>query len=102
MATLLSRGQGHALEEPALPELGERASELGLEEHDKGEHPEGPEVVEEPARAIELEAPREERRHHEAGQPEQHLDRARLLEHHEDAIENHCDHQYVDGIAQPE
>ena len=68
----------------------------------EGEHPERPEVVEEPARAEQLEAAGQERGDHETAQAQEHLDRARLLEHHEDPVEHDRHQQDVDGVADAE
>src|SRR5215467_14282837 len=64
--------------------------------------PEEPEVVEEPARAVELEAVGKERSGHEGAQPQEHLHGARLLEHDEDAVEHDGHEQDIDGIAHAE
>src|SRR5581483_881167 len=94
--------EGHALEEPALAEAGEGAPQLGLEEHHQGQHPDRPEVVEEPAGAEQLEVAGQERGHHEARQPEQHLDRPGLLEHDEDPVQHEGDDENVDRVPGPE
>src|SRR5262249_61278800 len=60
MALLLAPRAGHGADERVLAELGEGPPQLRLKEHDEGEDPEGPEVVEKPARAVELEAMGEE------------------------------------------
>src|SRR6266536_2514672 len=46
MALLLASRPRHHLEEGALAEVREGPAELGLEEHDERQHPEGPEIVE--------------------------------------------------------
>jgi len=102
VAPLLARTQAHALEEAALAETREGPAQLGLEEDDQGQHPERPEVVEQPARAEQLEVAGQKRGQHEAGQAQEHLHRARLLEHHEDAVE-HDRHQHdVDRVPRAE
>ena len=55
MALLLASRPRHHLEEGALAEVREGPAELGLEEHDESQHPEGPEIVEDPLRAVEYE-----------------------------------------------
>src|SRR5262249_14431441 len=76
--------------------------QLGLEEDHEGEDPERPEVLQEVARAEQLEAPGGERHGQQAAEAQEHLDRSRLLEHHEDAIEHDRDEQDVDGVVDAE
>src|SRR3970282_395617 len=102
VALLLASRPRHHAEERVLADLPQRAAQLGLEEHDESEHPEGPEVVEDPAGAVELEPVGEEGEGHEGAEPEQHLDGPRLLEHDEDAVEDERDQADVDRVPQAE
>src|SRR5439155_10632519 len=98
----LSRRAEQGLADPPLAEARQHAPELGLEEHDEGDDPERPEIVEQPHGAVELELPGQERRGRERAEPDHHLHGARAAEHDEDAVDHDRDEQDVERVAPAE
>ena len=89
-------------EVPRAAELGERVAQLGLEQDDEGDEPDGLEALGDPADGDQVELARGERHDHDDQEPHVHLRRAGALDQDEQAIEEHRDQEDVDEVEEPQ
>src|SRR5205809_6535660 len=99
---LLARRAEQGLADTPLAEARERAPELRRKEHDEGDDPERPEVVEQPHGRVELELPSQERRGRERTEADHHLHRARAPEHDQDTVDHDRDEEDVERVTPAE
>jgi len=89
-------------EERRTPELRERVPQLRLEQDDERDEPDGAQVGGDVVHRDEAEEARRRGHDHEHEEADEHLRRARALDAHEQAVEQHRHEQDVEDVEEPE
>jgi len=83
-------------------ELGEHVPQLGLEEDDEGDQPDGLDAVHDPLDRDQVEGAGEQAHEHDEQQPDVHLPGTRALHQHEQPVEEQRDEEDVEQVEQPD